>query len=78
MLPCWYRWLIRGANGDLQRAWLAYFLRGRDGLYHTIVSQPRDEWASSYLELYFEDVNNDGAAEDVTFEIPLREFLPTG
>ncbi len=76
VFPYWYRWVVRGTNGDLHRAWLAYFIRGRDGLYHTIVSQPPDEWPESYLEIYFEDINNDGVDEDVTFEVPLVQFLP--
>jgi hypothetical protein len=77
ILPDRYRWVVRQPNGELQRAWLAYFIRGRDGLYHTVVSQPEDEWSASYLEIYFEDVNSDGAHEDVIYELPLALFLPT-
>jgi hypothetical protein len=40
------------------------------------VSQPPDEWSESYLEIYFEDINNDGVDEDVTYEVPLVQFLP--
>jgi len=42
-----------------------------------VVTQPQDEWLASYLEIFFEDVNDDGAREDVTYEVPLAQFLPT-
>jgi hypothetical protein len=77
VLPSLYRWVVRGTNGNLERAWFSGFIRGRDGLYHTVVTQSQDEWLASYLEIFFEDVNDDGAREDVTYEVPLAQFLPT-
>ena len=73
--PYWYRWVIKNQQGQVERAWLAYFMRGRDGLYHTIVSQSEQDWQNSYLEIFFEDVNKDGVREDVTYEIIVGEFL---
>jgi hypothetical protein len=77
ILPYWYRWVVRDPNGGQQRAWLAHFIERRDGLYHTIVTQPEEEWFSSHLEIYFEDVNGDGVDEDVIYEVPIAPFLPT-
>ncbi|HLE03890.1 MAG TPA: hypothetical protein VI729_04665 [Anaerolineales bacterium] len=77
VLPYWYRWVVRDPNGAQRRAWLAHFIEGRDGLYHTIVSQPEEEWSASHLEIYFEDVNDDGVDEDVIYEVPIAPYLPT-
>ena len=77
VLPYSYRWVVRDPNGDQRRAWLAHFIEGRDGLYHTIVSQPGEEWSASHLEIYFEDVNGDGVDEDVIYEVPIAPLLPT-
>lgn len=73
--PYWYRWEIKNAQGQVERAWLAYFMKGRDGLYHTIITQPEQDWHNSFLEIFFEDVNNDGVREDVTYEIAVGDFL---
>jgi len=73
--PYWYRWVIKNAQGQVERAWLAYFIKGRGGLYHTIVTQPEQDWHNSFLEIFFEDINNDGVREDVTYEIAVGDFL---
>jgi hypothetical protein len=73
--PYWYRWVIKDAQGQVERTWLAYFIQNRDHLYHTVVTQPEQDWRNSFLEIYFEDVNNDGVREDVTFEIAVGDFL---
>ena len=73
--PYWYRWVIKNAEGQIDRAWLAYFMKGRDGLYHTIITQSEQDWHNSFLEIFFEDVNNDGVREDVTYEIVVGDFL---
>jgi hypothetical protein len=73
--PYWYRWVIKDEQGQVQRTWLAYFIKGRDGLYHTIISQPEQDWHNSFLEIFFEDINNDHVREDVTYEIVVGDFL---
>ena len=73
--PYWYRWVIKDSQGQVERAWLAYFIKGRDGLYHTIVTQSEQDWRNSFLEIFIEDVNNDGVREDVTYEIAVGDFL---
>jgi hypothetical protein len=73
--PYWYRWTIRDSQGQIEKAWLAYFLKGRDGTYHTVITQSEEDWKNSVLEIYFEDVNNDGVREDVTYEIIVGDFL---
>lgn len=65
--PYWYRWVILDDKGKVQRAWLAHFLRNRDGMYHTVVTLSDDEWRHSHLELFFEDVDGDGEREDATY-----------
>ena len=77
ILPYWYRWTIRNEQGQVERAWLAYFIKNRDGIYHTIVTQPDQDWQKSFIEVYFEDVNGDGVREDVTYEIAVKDFLET-
>jgi hypothetical protein len=72
--PYWYRWVIKDSNGQVEQAWLAYFLENRDGLYHTIISQSEQDWQNSFLEIFIEDVNNDHVREDVTFEIAVGEI----
>jgi hypothetical protein len=73
--PYHYRWTIKNTQGQVERAWLAYFIKNRDGTYHTIITQPEQDWKNSVLEIYFEDVNNDGVREDVTYEIVVGDFL---
>ena len=73
--PYSYRWVILDAGGHVERSWLAHFLRNGDGQFHTVVKLSDDEWQRSRLDLYFEDVNGDGAREDVTYELPLRLAL---
>jgi hypothetical protein len=73
--PYWYHWVIKDEQGQVQRAWLAYFIKGRDGLYHTIISQPEKDWHNSFLEIFFEDINNDHVREDVTYKIVVGDFL---
>lgn len=70
--PYWYKWVVVNADGKVERSWLAYFMRNRDGTYHTIVKLRDDEWKRSRLEIYFEDVNDDGAREDVAYVLPIR------
>lgn len=70
--PYWYRWVVVDADGKVERSWLAYFMRNRDGTYHTIVKLSDDEWKRSRLEIYFEDVDDDGVREDVTYVLPIR------
>ena len=64
--PYSYRWCVLDGNGKIERAWLAHFIRNRDGTFHTIVKLPEAEWNRSRLEIYFADVDGDGEREDVT------------
>ncbi len=73
--PYWYRWTIKDSEGQIEKAWLAYFIKSRDGTYHTIITQSEEDWKNSVLEIYFEDVNNDGTREDVTYEVIVGDFL---
>ncbi len=73
--PYLYRWKVLDAKGKESRGWLAFFLRNRDGTYHTIVNLPPDEWRRSVLEVYFEDVDGDGVREDVTFRVLVGDIL---
>jgi hypothetical protein len=70
-----YRWIVLDESGKELRTWLAYFLKNRDSTYHTVVKQPHDDWEKSVLEVYFEDVNADGAREDVTYRLMLGDIL---
>jgi len=73
--PYHYKWLVLDESGKVTRSWLAYFLRNRDGTYHTVVSLPPDEWRASVLDVYFEDVNGDGVREDVTYRLMVGDIL---
>jgi hypothetical protein len=73
--PYHYKWIVLGEDGQPIRSWLAYFLRNRDGTYHTVIRMPGEEWAASRLEIYFEDVNADGSREDVTYVLAVGDIL---
>jgi hypothetical protein len=73
--PYHYNWTVLDDKGKPVRSWLAYFLRNRDGNYHTVVTLPREEWNRSVLEVYFEDIDGDGEREDVTFKLMVGEIL---
>ena len=73
--PYFYRWVILDSKGAVERAWLAEFIKNRDGLRHTIVKLTDEDWRRSRLEIYFEDVDGDGEREDVTYELNVPNFL---
>ena len=78
--PHYYKWTILDDKGKIIRSWLAYFLKNRDGNYHTVVSLPPDEWDRSVLEVYFQDVDDDRELRDVnvTFKLMVGDILGTG
>ena len=73
--PYSYLWTIKNAQGEIERAWLAFFIKNRDGSRFTIVTQPEQDWRNSFLEIYIEDVNADDVREDVTYELAVGDFL---
>lgn len=74
IVPDYYKWQIRNVQGKVSREWLAFFVKNRDLTHHTLVRLPMEDLRRSYLLLYFEDVDGDGAREDVTYEIDMTEY----
>lgn len=74
LIPYSYTWIVRGRDGKVERRWLAYFPKNRDGTFHTILTLPQEELTRSQLEIYFEDIDGDGQREDVKFVVGLSDF----
>ncbi|MBI4847657.1 MAG: hypothetical protein HY808_03650 [Nitrospirae bacterium] len=74
ILPTFYKWQLRSKDGITTHQWLAYFMRNRDGTYHTIVSLPIEDLKRSWLTIFIEDIENDNEREDVTFHLDMAGY----
>ncbi len=71
--PDSYTWYVEGYGGGIAHEWLAHFVDSY-GIYHTTVKLPREAFSRSWLQVYFDNLDNVGGYERIAFQLDMSEY----